>query len=57
MAKNSSPSRASKNSAQLQTTWRSTKNASEPSKNPSQRHMTASKNIVQIFKCELRRGL
>ena len=56
MAKNSSPSRAPKN-------WRSTpghsrrsaKNASEPPKNPSHRHMTASKNNVQIFKCELRR--
>ena len=32
MAKNSSPSRAPKNGAQLQTTWRSAKNASKPPK-------------------------
>ena len=37
------------------TTRRSAKNASEPPKTPSHRHMTASKNNVQIFKCELRR--
>ena len=52
MAKNSSPSRAPKNGAQLQTTWRSAKHASKPPKTPSHRHMTASKNNVQIFKCE-----
>ena len=56
MAKNSSPSRAPKNDAQLQTTWRSAKHASEPPKTPSHRHMTASKNNVQIFKCETARG-
>ena len=55
MAKNSSPSRAPKTGAQLQTTWRSAKNASRPPKSPSHRHMTASGNNVQIFKCELRR--
>ena len=37
------------------TTRRSPKNASEPPKTPSHRHMTASRNNVQIFKCELRR--
>ena len=37
------------------TTRRSAKNASEPPKTPSHRHMTASENNVQIFKCELRR--
>ena len=55
MAKNSSLSRAPKNGAQLQTTWRSVKNASEPQKTPSHRHMTACRNNVQILKCELRR--
>ena len=35
MTKNSSPSRAPKNGAQLQTTWRSAKNAEKPTKNPS----------------------
>ena len=37
------------------TTRRSATNASKPPKTPSYRHMTASKNNVQIFKCELRR--
>ena len=55
MAKNSSPSRAPKTGAQLQTTWRNAKNASKPPKTPSHRHMTANRNNVQIFKCELRK--
>ena len=55
MAKNSSPSRAPKNGAQTQTTWKSAKNASEPPKPTSHRHVTACRNNVQIFKCELRR--
>ena len=38
MAKNSSPSRAPKTGAQLQTTWRSAKNAEKPTKSPSHRH-------------------
>ncbi len=54
MAKNSSPSRAPKSGAQLPDN-RSAKNAAEPPKTPSHRHTTASKNNVQIFKCELRR--
>ena len=37
------------------TTRRSAKNASEPPKTPSHRYLTASKNNVRIFKCELRR--
>ena len=55
MARNSSPSRAPKTGAQLRTTWRSAKNASEPPKPTSHRHTTARRNDVQIFKCELRR--
>ena len=55
MAKNSSPSRVPKTGAQLQTIWRSAKNVKEPPKKPSHRHMTANRNNVQIFKCELRR--
>ena len=39
------------------TARRSAKNASEPPKTPSHRHMTARKNNVQIFKCELRRDI
>ena len=38
------------------TTRRSAKNASESPKTPSHRHMTASENNVQIFKCEDARG-
>ena len=55
MAINSSPSRVPKNGAQLQTTWRSAKNASEPPKPPSHRHMTASN--IQIFRVRTARGV
>ena len=55
MAKNSSPSRARETGAQLQTTWRSAKKSSEPPKPTSRRHLTACRNNVQIFRCELRR--
>ena len=60
MAKNSSPSRAPKNGAQLQTTWRSPKNVEKPQKTipapqpPYGEDMSmncASRDIDHRFKC------
>ena len=44
-----------KTGAQLRDNPEERENASKPPKSPSLRHMTASGNNVQIFKCELRR--
>ena len=54
--KNSSSSRAQKTGAQLRDNRKSAKNDAKCVEKPiHHRHMTASRNNVNIFKCELRR--
>ena len=55
MAKKSSPSRAPKTGDQLRDNPEEREKCVKTAENHSHRHMTASRNNVQIFKCELRK--
>ena len=55
MAKNSSPSRAPKTGAQLRDNPEEREKCVKAAEKPSHRHMTACRNNVQIFNCELSR--